>query len=88
MKVGMVAGEASGDQLGAALIAELRRRLPDVQCVGVGGPKMRAQGLEACRICPVCCACVATSFSASRRCGPTCSSASTTRNSISGWRAG
>jgi lipid-A-disaccharide synthase len=47
MKIGMVAGEASGDQLGATLIAELRRRLPDVQCVGVGGPKMRAQGLEA-----------------------------------------
>jgi len=46
LKIGIVAGEASGDQLGAELMAELRRRLPSVECVGVGGPKMRARGLD------------------------------------------
>jgi len=46
MKVGIVAGEASGDQLGAALIAALRVRAPSVQCFGVAGPKMVAAGCE------------------------------------------
>jgi lipid-A-disaccharide synthase len=47
LRIGLVAGEASGDQLGAALIAALRARRPDVQCFGVAGPRMRAQGCEA-----------------------------------------
>ncbi|MGQ0836242.1 MAG: lipid-A-disaccharide synthase [Gammaproteobacteria bacterium] len=47
LRVGLVAGEASGDQLGAALIAALRARMPDVQCFGVAGPKMLAQGCAA-----------------------------------------
>jgi lipid-A-disaccharide synthase len=47
LRIGLVAGEASGDQLGAALIAALRARHPDVRCFGVAGPKMRAQGCEA-----------------------------------------
>ena len=47
LRVGIVAGEHSGDQLGAALIAALRARLPDVQCFGVAGAKMRAAGCEA-----------------------------------------
>jgi lipid-A-disaccharide synthase len=47
LRVGIVAGEHSGDQLGAALISALRARLPDVQCFGVAGPKMRAAGCEA-----------------------------------------
>jgi lipid-A-disaccharide synthase len=47
LRVGLVAGEASGDQLGAALIAELRARAPALQCFGVAGPRMRAQGCEA-----------------------------------------
>lgn len=42
-----MAGEQSGDQLGAALIAALRARVPDIQCFGVAGPKMKAQGCEA-----------------------------------------
>jgi len=46
LRIGLVAGEASGDQLGAALIAALRARRPDVRCFGVAGPKMRAQGCE------------------------------------------
>ena len=46
LRVGIVAGEHSGDQLGAALIAALRARVPTLQCFGVAGPKMIAQGCE------------------------------------------
>src|SRR3979409_634106 len=42
----MVAGEASGDFLGAHLIAALRRKIPRLQVVGIGGPKMEAEGLD------------------------------------------
>jgi lipid-A-disaccharide synthase len=47
LRVGMVAGEHSGDQLGAALIAALRARAPTLECFGVAGPKMIAAGCEA-----------------------------------------
>jgi lipid-A-disaccharide synthase len=47
LRVGMVAGEHSGDQLGAALIAALRERVPGVDCFGVAGPRMVAAGCEA-----------------------------------------
>jgi lipid-A-disaccharide synthase len=47
LRVGIVAGESSGDQLGAALIAALRARVPDLECFGVAGPKMVAAGCEA-----------------------------------------
>jgi lipid-A-disaccharide synthase len=47
LRVGIVAGESSGDQLGAALITALRERVPDLQCFGVAGPKMIAAGCEA-----------------------------------------
>jgi len=47
LRVGIVAGESSGDQLGAALIAALRERVGQLQCFGVAGPKMQAAGCEA-----------------------------------------
>ena len=39
-------GEPSGDLHGANLIRELRRRVPEVRCVGFGGPRMEAAGFE------------------------------------------
>ena len=42
----LVAGEASGDALGAGLIAELRTRFPDARFAGIGGDAMRNAGCE------------------------------------------
>ncbi len=47
LRVGLIAGEPSGDALGAALINALRRRVPDIECIGVAGPAMRAAGCRA-----------------------------------------
>ena len=45
MKVFVIAGEASGDTLGAALMAGLKKLCPEVEFHGVGGPRMEAEGL-------------------------------------------
>jgi len=48
LRIGMVAGEASGDLLGAELIQALRARLGDaVSFEGMAGPRMQAAG---CRV--------------------------------------
>jgi lipid-A-disaccharide synthase len=46
MKIFFSVGEPSGDLHGANLIRELKRRSPELQCVGFGGPKMVAAGLQ------------------------------------------
>ena len=47
LRVGLIAGEASGDTLGADLILALRALAPDALFFGVAGPKMLAAGCEA-----------------------------------------
>lgn len=44
LTIGMVAGEASGDNLGAALVREILKLKPDTRFVGVAGPAMLAEG--------------------------------------------
>ncbi len=46
MKIGLVAGEASGDLLGAGLIRALTARIPGALFEGVAGPEMVAAGCE------------------------------------------
>ena len=46
MKIGIVAGETSGDILGGRLMAAIRAREPAADFVGVGGERMLAEGLQ------------------------------------------
>ena len=51
LRIALVAGEASGDLLGAGLVQALRQRFPDAEFAGVGGPHLRAAGLETWHDC-------------------------------------
>jgi len=46
MRIALVAGEASGDLLGAGLIEEIRALVPAATFEGVAGPAMQAAGCE------------------------------------------
>ncbi|MDA8752635.1 lipid-A-disaccharide synthase [Halieaceae bacterium] len=46
LRIGVVAGEASGDILGSRVLAALREHYPDLVVEGIGGPLMEEQGLR------------------------------------------
>lgn len=46
LRIALLAGEASGDILGAGLMRALRARHPDIEFGGIGGERMIAEGLD------------------------------------------
>ena len=44
LRIGIVAGEASGDFLAANLIESLRKKEPEMEVEGIGGPRLQAMG--------------------------------------------
>lgn len=46
VRIGIVAGEASGDLIGSHLVEGLRRLVPEVEFLGIGGGRMQAAGVQ------------------------------------------
>lgn len=46
LRIGLIAGEPSGDLLGAGLVREIRRYYPDAEFFGIAGPAMIAEGVS------------------------------------------
>lgn len=46
VRIGIVAGEASGDLLGSHLIHALKQKRADIEFVGIAGPKMMSEGTQ------------------------------------------
>ena len=46
IKIAIVAGEKSGDELGGPLMESLKEQFQDISFIGVGGEKMSLQGLS------------------------------------------
>src|SRR5262245_49642620 len=46
VRVALMAGEASGDLLGGHLLAALKKKVPNLEAFGIGGPRMQAEGLD------------------------------------------
>ena len=46
IKIAIIAGEISGDELGAPLMRSLKSMNPSIEFIGVGGPKMISEGLD------------------------------------------
>ncbi|MDP3583581.1 MAG: lipid-A-disaccharide synthase [Thiobacillus sp.] len=47
MDIGLIAGEASGDLLGAHFVAALKQNHPNLRAAGIAGPRMVEAGVEA-----------------------------------------